>query len=171
MKLKTIIVLIALALAFTASFQNAQAQKKVMNYTKAISANPVFLAFGKVSATYEQQIAPANSFTALFIYNSYSSWTGIEFGGSYKWYIMPDQEKPIKGLSAGPLAALGMWSYKTEVYDNSMSLAIGGEIAYKWVFDGGFMVEPIAQIVFNILDVEGLTYRPVAVGVNLGYAW
>lgn len=171
MKFKTIIVIIALTVVFAGTYQNANAQKKVMNYTKSISANPLFLAFGLLNATYEQQIAPTNSFTVFGSYSSFASWTAFGLGGTYRWYIMPDQEQPIKGLSAGPLVGFEMWSYETDVYESSVSLAIGGEIAYKWVFDGGFTVEPVAQIKFNLLDVEGLTYRPVAVGVNLGYAW
>lgn len=171
MKLKSIIVSLVIMFIMFGSVNEMHAQKRVRNYIHSITANPIALAFGVLNVTYEQQIGPKNSFTGFGSYWSFGDWTAIGIGGSYRWYIMADQANPIQGLSAGPLAAIGFWDYDTDTYEGSTSLAIGGEVAYKWVFDGGFSIEPIAQISFNLLDIEGLSYRPVSIGVNLGYAW
>lgn len=154
----------------TISLSDTFAQRVVRKYNQSISANPIGLAFGLFNATYEQALNAENSFTVGANYWGYAGWTAFGISGSYRWYLFQDSEKMLKGLSFGPLVSFGMWGYENDTYANSTSLSVGGEIAYKWVFDG-FVVEPNAQISFNVLSIDGLSYRPFGIGVSLGYAW
>ena len=133
----------------------AYSQKTVKKYNQSITANPVALAFGLFNITYEQQISKENSFTAFGSYWSFGDWTAVGLGGSYRWYLFQEDKRALEGFS----------------FDGVTSLAVGGEAAYKFVFDGGFSVEPIIQLNINFLDISGLDYRPFSLGVNIGYAW
>lgn len=148
----------------------------------AISANPIGLAFGILNATYEHKVGTSNSFTVSgYRFSFATNWSAYGIGGSYRWYFnLDDGKKPIQGLSAGPLIAFGFWSWDgpdiydpwgiLDSYDGGTSVAIGGELAYKWVFSG-FVVEPILALTFNAVDITGLSYQAYGVGVNLGYSW
>ncbi len=149
--------LIALALTSVPG-QQAQAQAR----DHSISADPLGLAFGMLNATYEQRVGGTTAFG---------------FGGSYRWYFnLNDGKSPLEGLSAGPAVTIGFWDYGGyKIFNESYggtSIAIGGELAYKWIFNQ-FVVEPILRVNFNVTDVSGLgsTYRGYGLGVNLGYAW
>ncbi len=168
--MKKAFLLIALVTIFSLSMTEVYAQKVVKKYNQSISANPIGLAFGLFNATYEKALSPENSFTAGFMYWGYGGWSAYGLSGSYRWYLFQDSEKMLKGLSFGPMVSLGMWGYENDTYANSTSVSVGGEISYKWIFDG-FVVEPNAQISFNVLSIDGLTYKPFGIGVNLGYAW
>ncbi len=153
----------------------AYSQKTIKKYNQAITGNPIGLAFGFLNATYEQQVSKDNSFTAFGSYWSFGGWTAFGVGGSYRWYLMQDDKKALEGLSFGPMVSLGFWSYDNLGYiddwGSGTSFAIGAEGAYKFVFDGGFTVEPIVQIGFNVLTITGLDYRAFGLGCNIGYAW
>jgi len=161
-------------IAFVALFgmftSNIYAQRVVKKYNQAITANPVALAFGLFNATYEKALSPQNSFTAGLNYWNYGGWTAFGVSASYRWYLFQEQDKMIKGFGFGPMISLGQWGYENNTYSNSTSFSIGAEASYKWIFDG-FVVEPIAQINFNILSINGLNYRPFGIGINLGYGW
>lgn len=145
-------------------------------YSQSISANPIGLAFGVLNATYEQKLDPVNTFTINGYYWAITDWNAFGIGGSYRWYlkIIDDNKHIIEGLSVGPLVAIGFWSWKgSSLYKDygGVSFAIGGELAYKWIFDG-FVVEPMINLTFNVNKIEGLsTYNPFSAGINLGYAW
>lgn len=164
--------LIALALTSVPG-QQAQAQAR----DHSISADPLGLALGMLNATYEQRVGSTNSFTVYGSYWSISDWTAFGFGGSYRWYFnLNDGKTPLEGLSAGPAVTIGFWDFGGyKIFNESYggtSIAIGGELAYKWIFNQ-FVVEPILRVNFNVTDVSGLgsTYRGYGLGVNLGYAW
>lgn len=172
MKFKLFVIFLVAVFALSLPSKGLMAQ----SYNNAISVNPIALAFGMFNATYESRLSAANSFTVSGYYWGYSSWKAYGFGGSYRWYLklLQDNKKPLEGLSAGPAIAIGFWSWGGETYfgayDGGTSIAIGGEAAYKWVFDG-FVVEPILQFMFNVASITGLSYQPFGAGVNLGYAW
>jgi len=168
--MKKAFLLIALVTIFSLSLTAVYAQRVVKKYNQSISANPIGLAFGLFNATYEKALSPENSFTVGLMYWGYAGWSAFGLSGSYRWYLFQDTDKMLKGLSFGPLVSLGMWGYENDTYSNSTSLSVGCEISYKWVFDS-FVVEPNAQVSFNVLSIDGLTYRPFGIGVNLGYAW
>ncbi len=153
---------------------NAYSQKVMKKYNQSITGNPVALAFGLLNATYEQQVSKENSFTVFGSYWSFGGWNAFGFGGSYRWYLMQDDKKALEGFSFGPMASVGFWSYDNTGYTDfgtGTSFAIGAEGAYKFIFDGGFTVEPIIQLGINVLEVNGLSYRAFSVGANIGYSW
>jgi hypothetical protein len=151
---------------------SAQAQSRfVRNYNSSITANPIGLAFGVINATYENQIAEKNSYTLFANFWSFGGWSAFGVGGSYRWYYPIDDELPITGLGFGPVAALEFWDYDGAIYNGGMTIAIGGEAAYKLVLDGGFTIEPIFRLAINVIGIKGLSYRPYSLGVNLGYSW
>ncbi len=161
-------VLLVIALSFIPT-QRADAQAR----DHSITADPIGLAFGLLNATYEQRVGNANSFTVFGSYWSYSEWTAVGFGGSYRWYFnLNDGKTPLEGLSAGPMISVGFWDWGGPFasFDGGTSIAIGGELAYKWIFNQ-FVVEPILRLNFNVADINGLDYRAYGLGVNLGYAW
>ncbi|MFA6571662.1 MAG: hypothetical protein WCT77_10580, partial [Bacteroidota bacterium] len=152
MKSKITVAIVALALLVLSS-TGVFAQK----YTHAISANPIGLVFGLFNATYEQQVAPINSFTINGYYWSIVDWAAYGIGGSYRWYpkLFDDGKRPLEGFSCGPLVQIGFWKWNgwgTYSDYGGVSFAIGGEAAYKWVF-GGFVVEPSINLVFNLSKV------------------
>jgi len=175
---KFVTVFIALVLV---SFLSNTTRVEAQSYSKSISANPIGLAFGLFNATFESRIGANNSFTIGGYYFSFATnWKAYGFGGSYRWYFdLNDGKRPLQGLSAGPAILFGFWSYDHPSYDpygvysnydGGTTVAVGGEVAYKWVF-GGFVVEPIFTLNFAVASVSGLTYQPYGLGVNLGYAW
>ncbi len=143
-------------------------------YSNSISANPIGLAFGVLNATYENKLSPTNSFTIFGLYYGYTDWAAFGVGGSYRWYLdINEGKRPIEGLSVGPMAEFGFWSWSGPSYitnDGGASFAIGGEVAYKWVFNK-FVVEPIVRLSIPVVKIHGLTYHSFGGGVNLGYAW
>jgi multidrug transporter EmrE-like cation transporter len=155
----------------TASVQDLFGQRVVKNYNQSIGVNPIGLAFQFFNAKYEQQVTADNSFTVDVIYWGYATWTGFGIGGSYRWYLFQENDKALRGFSFGPAVSVGFWSADESVYNDATALNIGGEAAYKWVFEGGFMVEPYVSLTFNALSITGLNYQPFGLGVVLGYAW
>lgn len=147
------------------------AQREVKKYNYSIGVSPISLAFGIMPLIYEQQIGKENTFTAQFVYSGYQGFTGIGLGGSYRWYLFQERDKAIKGFGFGPLARIEYFSYENDTYSSKTAISIGAEASYKWIFDGGFMVEPLLQIGFSVVNIDGLSYRPFGIGVNVGYAW
>jgi hypothetical protein len=171
MKIKNLLIIagIVLLLIFTSSSE-LSAQRVIKNYNEAITANPLALAFGIFNVNYEMQVSAENSLVLGATYYGYQGWSGLGVSGIYKWYLFQDAEKAIKGFGFGPSAAIGFLNYRDDSYSNRMSLAIGGEASYKWIFDD-FVLEPVFGINYNVLSEAGLDWRPFYLGVNVGYAW
>ncbi len=154
----------------------AQAQ-----YSNSISGDPLhFLLFGRLDVTYEHRVSAGNSFTIFANYWSFVDWAAYGIGGSYRWYFdVGNGQDALQGFSAGPLVGLAFWSWSGDAavlnysYGGGASLYIGGSAAYKWIFGGGFVVEPNITLILNALSPTGLggIYNPFGLGVNLGYAW
>ena len=170
-KLISTILSVAFILAiFVSSPQISTAAK----YNQNIAANPLGLIFGILNVTYEQQIQPKNSFTVSGFFYSYDEdWTGGVIGGSYRFYLLQEDKRAIEGFSFGPLAQIAFWSYNGHAaYDGGSVFYIGGEAAYKWVFNKNFSVEPIFSLFFGLNQLTGLGgFQSYGLGVNLGYAW
>jgi hypothetical protein len=176
MKFKISALLIIIVTFLLLCSTNSNAQKA--SYNQCIGVNPVTLLYnGTFSATYEQKIAPKNSFTLSGYYWSYYNMVAYGFGGSYRWYLkaFDDGKKCIQGFSVAPTLAIGFWSWNgNQALNNEYggtSVAIGAEAAYKWVWDN-FYIEPILSLSINMTNIHGLqNYRPFNLGANIGYAW
>jgi len=165
---------VAIILIAITTTTNVVAQKGI-KYNQSISANPLGLLFGVFNVTYEQQIAPKNTFTINGSYFTYNDWSAGSIGGSYRFYLLQEDVRAIQGFSFGPMAEIAFWSWGgpgTFSYEGGTVFYIGAEAAYKWVFSGGFMVEPLLQLRFGVNKLEGLGgFSSYGLGVNLGYAW
>jgi len=141
-------------------------------YHQAIGGDPLSLAFGILNVTYEQQVAPKNSFTILGQFASYSDWSAGGIGASYRFYLLQQSVRALEGFSFGPFINVTYWSYNGSYsYSGGTGFAIGAEATYKWVVGGGFEIEPNIHISFPITTITGLSYRGTWLGVTLGYAW
>lgn len=171
MNIKTLSVTIVLAAIILIAFPSESHSQRVMkNYNEAITANPLALAFGIFNVNYEMQVSRENSLTIGATYYGYQGWTGVGLQGIYKWYLFQDADKAIKGFGFGPSASIGYIGYRDATYANRMTLAIGAEATYKWIFDD-FVLEPVFGINYNVLVEAGMDWRPFYLGVNVGYAW
>lgn len=163
-----LLVLAILSVTFTSDLH---AQKMIRAFHQAITADPISLAFGVLNARYEDQINPENSFTILGQYYSFGDWTAVGIGGSFRWYLLQEDTKAIKGFSFGPAIAIQAWSSSYSSDYNGTIVSIGAEAAYKFVIDAGFAIEPNLVILYGTSKLTGLEYRTVSLGVSLGYAW
>ena len=168
---KLLLSAIAVFLLLT-NISESQAQKRVKNYLYAVTGNPVALAWDNLPVTYEQQIGPRHSFTGFFNLNFKTDWVAYMAGGSYRMYFDVGRAKPINGLSAGPVLTVGSWDYDGTAKQGGMTFGIGAEIAYKMIFNEGFVIEPIAQVSYNVIKPDDLDYDAALIlGFNIGYAW
>lgn len=154
-------------------------KSSAQTYNQAVSANPLGLVFDIFNVTYEHKLSQTNSFTVNGYYWGVENWNAYGFGGSYRWYIdaFKDGKTSLEGFSVGPAVAIGFWSFDGPSYMDygdsfgGTSIAIGGEAAYKWVWDG-FMLEPSISIMFNASKVDGYNdYNAFGLGLSAGYAW
>jgi hypothetical protein len=164
-----------IAIFVITSSANAQT-KNSGAYKYTISADPIDLLVSDVlNATFEMKINNTNSFTLFASYYHYTEWvSGYGIGGSYRWYIdlFKEGNKALKGFSVGPLARISYWTNDFANTQNSAFFAIGGEAAYKWIFEGGWTLEPILRLTFGLNDVGWLgDYKSFGLGVNLGYSF
>ncbi|MDX9789703.1 MAG: hypothetical protein WC313_08800 [Candidatus Kapaibacterium sp.] len=171
MKLKILLICGAVLFSIVfANLQEAQAQRVIKNYNEAITANPLVLAFGLLNVNYERQVSAENSMVIGLTYLGYQGWTGINITGMYKWYLLQDQEKAIKGFGFGPTLQVGYIGYRDDSYSSRAVVAIGGEASYKWIIDD-FVLEPVFGLNYNVTVDSGMDWRPFYLGVNVGYAW
>lgn len=161
------------ALLIMASSANAQGKNA---YQYNISIDPFdFVVSKTLNATFEYKLSSENSFTIAGSYYKYNDWwSAFGIGGSYRWYIdlFKEGNRALTGFSVGPCARLSFWTW--DAYGSTSSetqLSLGGEAAYKWIFKGGWSVEPILRLTFGVLDVPGLDYGGWGAGVNLGYSF
>ena len=176
--MKKLLTLFAMCCAFIAfsNSSNAQLQNHTGNYT--LSVDPIdFLVSKTLNASFEYKLNPKNSFTINGSYYAYSDyWKGYGLGASYRWYVdlFNEGKKGLNGFSVGPMVRASWWSYDFDgiaTYDGGTYIAIGAEAAYKWIFNGGWTVEPIVRLGFGVTDVSGLGYSGYGGGINIGYTW
>ncbi|TAL68339.1 MAG: hypothetical protein EPN82_10960 [Bacteroidetes bacterium] len=171
MKFKLFVMLIIATLALSLPSKSVNAQ----SYNNAISGNLLGLAYyyQEFDVTYENRVSARNSFTIKgYFFSGFGYYDAYGIGGSYRWYLklIQDNKSPLEGLSVGPMGMVLFWGSKWSGYKSSATFAVGGEAAYKWVFDG-FVVEPILTLGLNLMGIEGITYPVFGLGCNLGYAW
>jgi len=192
---------LSFAMLASASAQTTQAQTSQTQtappdtgaaFTSAISLNPISLIFGLFDASYEFKLSKNNS---LVVFGSYwdidaGYWAAFGIGASYRWYLDVSSvtkwnNKPmLEGFSVGPVASIGFWKWSgpsiidpatganLNPYNGGVSFQIGGSAAYKWVFGGGWFVEPEITIWIPVASPSGFAgFSDFGLGGNLGYAW
>jgi hypothetical protein len=164
-----------LLMIFTLIINISYAQKE----TKAVTANPIGLAFGVFNAQYEFALNQQNSVAirANFIGYSIGSYSNsaFGFGGSYRWYVA--DSKTIRGWFAQPSADILFWSADWKDLgqnknESTVFFGVGGDGGYKWIWDH-FALEVSAGARLYLGKISGLSFGGFApaLGVNLGYAW
>lgn len=150
----------------------------ILAYNNAITTDPIDLINAeRINLKYEHLLGKKNSFTAEFSYDYQQEHAyGLFLGGAYRWYlrnVFPVKTAGLEGFILGPYARLGIYNYDYGPdQDTDFSLEIGGEVAYKWVFWGGFAVEPIIRIGFGAVEPKYKSKNlRVWPGISIGYAW
>ena len=154
--------------------------------TKAVTANPIGLAFGLFNAQYEFALNQKNSVAVRANFVGYSiggySNSAFGFGGSYRWYVM--DSKTIVGWWAQPSADILFWTSEWQTLGqpgllgnvnnkaNTTFFGIGGDGGYKWIWDH-FTLELSVGARIYMGKISGLSFGGFGpqLGVNLGYAW
>jgi len=168
-----------LAFSFAAVSPTVDAALYSTNKEAVFSIDPIDLLFeGRISAVYEKKLSAKNSFTvnaSFWDYDRNSSAFGV--GASYRWYfdLFEEGKSSFNGLSVGPRLDGYFWNRRynePSKKDNSYStLAVGGEVNYKWVFNDKWSVEPTIKFVIPIVRKAEYGYPNHGVGVNLGYCF
>lgn len=159
---------IALSVAFTS---NTYSQARTSTKTQVISleALGLFQAGDILSVQYEWKTAPTNSVYIRARFSSIDLYTGFGVGGGYRFFIA--DSRALTGLSVAPVAEVWFYS-SSELNSSTFKMGIGGEVAYKWIFDQ-FSVEPGVGVMIGFLGDEATYYnktRPYAM-CQLGYAF
>jgi hypothetical protein len=154
-------------------------------YTSAISADPIHLVFGWFDATYEYRLSVNNSILANGNYWGWNNWSGYGLTIAYRRYFSFSKggqlnKQALEGFSLGPMVGIAFWSWKGDAeYNNDGSQFTGGTsvqvgiaAAYKWIFNGGWFIEPNLLMLFNPVHPSHFAGFPqFDVGGNIGYAW
>ena len=159
------------------------AKKKKIKYSRSITVNPVALFFNNIQFTYEQRIPKKlNSWTAGAIWNEYNAYYGYEAHGSYRWYLnkqIGQKYLPLEGFSAGPAVSMGYFMVQddtgTVTSGEGFGATIGGEVAYKMIFEKGLTMEFYGCARFMVVTPDSdfyplKKYNNLSVGVNIGYS-
>jgi hypothetical protein len=160
--------LIAIMTFGTAS--DASAQARPSSRGSFIGGDPFGILWGyAISAQYEGRISQDNSYALRFaLYPNIDNSIGL--GASYRFYIADGRALTGLNVSPGIDAIIGSSGELSYAY-----FSVGGDLAYKWIFDGGFGIEPYLSIrnIFLLSEYGNSKlsgFRP-GVGVWLGYAW
>lgn len=169
--------LLAMCCAFIAFSDSSNAQERNHKGNYSLSVDPGELLLKNVlNVTFEYKLSPKNSFTVVGSYYNYNEWwKAYGIGGSYRWYIdlFKEGKNGLNGFSVGPMLRASWWNFDYNGYtgDTETLVAIGAEAAYKWVFSGGWTVEPILRLSFGVSEISSLGYEPIGAGINVGYTW
>lgn len=151
---------------------DASAQAKTSTKTQVISleALGLFQSGSIITVQYEWKASPTTSWHIRGRFSDYSNtYTGFGLGGGYHFYIA--DSRALTGLNVAPVAEV--WFYNSsELNSSSTVFGVGGEIAYKWIFDQ-FSVEPGVGVMigFGGDDITYYTKTRVYAQCNLGYAF
>jgi hypothetical protein len=160
---------VAVGVLFTT---NTYGQAKTSTKTQVISleALGLFQSGNIITINYEWKASPTNSWHVRGRFSDYSNYyTGFGFGAGYHWYIADN--RALTGLNVAPVAEV--WFYNSsELNTSSTVFGVGGEIAYKWIFDQ-FAVEPGVGVMigFGGDDITYYTKTRVYAQCMLGYAF
>jgi hypothetical protein len=166
----SIVAAVLLAIMTIGTSSDTFAQARPSSRGSFIGGDPFGLIWGyALSVQYESRISQDNSWALrVALFPSIDAAIGV--GASYRFYIADG--RALTGLNVAPsidaiFGSAGSLSYSY--------FSVGGDLAYKWIFDGGFGVEPYLSIRNNfVLSKYGnsaLTgFRP-GIGVWLGFAW
>ena len=160
------------------SANRARAQARPSPATQVASVDFLPLAYDyPVTLQYEFKSDPVSSWMFRLHYwpspDPSGDWSGYGLGAAYRFYIA--DSRALTGLSVAPAA--DVFFFRETLFNTSQRTAIcfdiGGELAYKWIFDQ-FAVEPILglRVGFgpNVAPNRATGTEPL-IGLSVGYAW
>jgi hypothetical protein len=164
-----LVAFLALSVCFS-STAFAQARTSTKTQVISLEALGLFQKGNIITVQYEWKTAPTNSIHIRGRFSDYSNtYTGFGLGGGYHFYIA--DSRALTGLNVAPVAEV--WFYNSsELNSSSTVFGVGGEIAYKWIFDQ-FSVEPGVGVMigFGGDDITYYTQTRVYAQCHLGYAF
>ncbi len=172
--MKFIASLAIVATLVLAANQNIFAQARPSSATQDIAGSPVgLLVKGPFTIQYEWKAANLQSWAVrLHLYEAPAETyrVGFGIGGAYRFFIA--DSRALTGLSVAPAADIIFYG-SSQLLKSPVSFQIGGDIAYKWIFDQ-ISLEPMFGLRIGFGGAEGITSRtglqPV-LQVFVGYAW
>ncbi len=185
MKLSTFAKALSLVAVFGLFVQlapkSAHAQARPSSKQNVISIDLLGLAVRQpLNIQYEFKTSPVNSWALRAHYwpgrVSVDNWSSFGIGAAYRIFIA--DSRALTGLSVAPAADLYFFSSTANgdaVGGHTSTIAwIGGDIAYKWIFDQ-FAVEPMLGLRIGYtpsVNAPGYATGFVSIlAVNVGYAW
>src|SRR5687768_3200779 len=116
----------------------AQARASVKTQVISVDALGLVQDGGLITAQYDWRVDPTTTIHIRGIFSTYNTCSGVGVGGAYRFYIA--ESRALTGLSVAPVAHIFFYS-SSSLTKSSQVVSIGGEVAYKWIFDQ-FSVEP-----------------------------
>jgi hypothetical protein len=166
--------------------KGSSGRKNVNAVSGDVFINPLGLLFGVLNAGYEGKLANNQSWTAQGLFSGRGigdwSYTMMGVGGSWRFYF--DEDKPMQTLFVGPMAEIVNFSFGYKILDkhynsSSTMLGVGAEGGYQWIFDNGFVITPMLQLVYLAGTVNLESGAPavpfggvgLGLGLSVGYAF
>ncbi|MEO6940637.1 MAG: hypothetical protein ABI444_10935 [Candidatus Kapaibacterium sp.] len=134
-----------------ASFGQARPSSK----TSDISIGPLsLLVQGVISVQYEWKASQTSSWALRgeFVPTS-GNFHAFGVGAAYRFYVA--DSRAITGLSVAPALDLFFFG-SSSLQQNYTILSIGGDIAYKWIFDQ-FSVEPLVGVRIGVTGGQSVS--------------
>jgi hypothetical protein len=175
--------LLLIAVFGNLSPQRALAQARPSSKANVISIDPLGLAVREpLNIQFEIKAGPVYSWAFRAHYwpgrvgggALTGNWTAFGLGAVYRIFIA--DSRALTGLSVAPAADLLLFSQTIQGGQGATATVawIGGDIAYKWIFDQ-FSIEPLLGLRIGYtpsVNAPGYATGPIAVlSVYGGYAW
>ena len=166
----SVLVLLCVSLSLADVFAQARPSSK----TSDIAVGPLgYITNSALTFQYEWKAANLNSWMVrLHLLQAPNANYGIGFGlgGGYRFFLA--DSRALTGLSVAPAADI-IFDHSSALVKSPASFWIGGDIAYKWIFDQ-ISVEPLFGARIGFGGNESIPTRtglvPV-IQVFVGYAW
>lgn len=173
LRISSILAALLIAVSVFGFTSNANAQARPSSKGNIISVEPLGLLgignFKHIHLQYEWRASNDNSWAVRgFLVPTSGNTSAFGFGGSYRFYIA--DSRALTGFNISPSADIFLITWGSQNYT---SFSVGGDAAYKWIFDS-FGVEPYFRLRQYFTGDEsdasfsGMEFN---VGVYLGYAW
>ena len=160
------------------SANRARAQARPSPATQVASVDILPLAYDyPLTLQYEFKSDPVSSWMFRLHYwpSPNPNWSGYGLGAAYRFYIA--DSRALTGLSVAPAADIFFFHESlpgiTGTQHTAICFDIGGDIAYKWIFDQ-FAIEPLLGIRIGFgpsLSPSNATTTEPVIGLSVGYAW
>ncbi len=184
---KRLVFFVVLAVASFGFVSHARAQARPSPHTQVVSVDPLGMALnGPLMFQYEWKTGPVYSWAVRAFYwpsraassgSVSDQWSAFGLGGAYRIYIA--DSRALTGLSVAPVANV-FFFHGSELGRSGISVWVGGDIAYKWIFDE-FSIEPIIELAIGFGPQGAQSSGPAVpayttgtqavIGLSGGYAW